>query len=185
MGLTKKECVMFLEKERAKAITAIHNNYEPRIKALQMAVMADAGYTEMIERMQNVFTEWYTAYHTLIDRLSQDKAVNYDRSRWGSIEQRLSECSGPDELSRRIYSGSKITTPEIVALQKEYDETRDKTSAEYHKVENALSALPTAKKCSEYLRSLGFDVAPLDEIQKQQSFPLAVPINSKYLFVKG
>lgn len=175
--LSKKDVSTFVERSRNDALMEIENQYEKAVQAERRRNIQDSQVIPQIQIIQGLVWQAEKENEKLIEILSKTSSLKYEPNSYCGLSHYLKEIRNVEKL---VMKNIIFLSPELLRLDKVNEETKRKVKANYAAVQAEVKNKTNAKRAVEYLRELGFDVAPLEKMQNTE---IAVLLDTRYLFI--
>lgn len=174
--LSKKDVLIFAERMQDNAEKAVKEDYNNARKIVEERIIHESGAEETIKNMQCLMNQMIRENGKLNEVLEGSQEITYCRNYSNGLTRRFSDMENIKNYAKNHMS---FESSELVRLKLKYDETKDNIMANYEAVKAEIKNKTNAKRALEYLKEIGFDVAPLEQMQKSE---IAVKLDKRYLF---
>jgi hypothetical protein len=181
--MTKREILRWLESKRNRTLSELSEKYHIADNELKNCVISATGLPAVAEKMEALIEEAMNLYNNWKKENSEFDGLDYNKYSRASANLNEFISSKGAALKQITYHDISINTAEMLRLETEYKETRQKIHANYANVMAVVDSIHKAKDAVAYLKELGFDLTEI-EAPKEPVTALAVKIDTSYLFLK-
>ena len=177
--LTKRDVNAWVERREQEVLDSVSAEYKQRRLDEEERIMTENGAMEAIERMKKLVAQMRAENEGLINLLLECPEIReYSKYGYGGISKTISNLGN---LRFLLWEYTKFQSPELARLEKVYDETQRAVKANYAAVKAEIKSKGNAKRCLDYLKELGFDVAQLEALAEDHT-EIAIEVDKRYLF---
>lgn len=178
--MKKRDLMNFIDHVENKAVKSVEEKFLKLIQNEKKTVLASAGYTERIAKIQKKINDLHVEASILTIDMGEDKTVNYQESY--SLAYRLNQFAGKKTFYDMVCDKSSYNGGSVELIKNKREKEINEVKENYSKVRVVSDSYTSAAKISEYLKALGFDLSVLEQ---QENQALTVKIDKTKLFVCG
>lgn len=181
--MTKKALIKWAACKQQEALALVNERYQAALAVHNTALYAKLGIAEvaaeihpLLSKADDLLTAWQERCRNVVGLQEYWHSLHSQLYKYTKDTNALFERLCEEEFSD--------TTEERKQLDQQKREMFREVETNYRNVLNNLQALETAKLGLEYLKELGFDISELlSSEQKPISTALAIPVNTRFLFL--
>lgn len=157
--MTKQSAYDLVRQKQSKVLKEKHEPLEKelteKIKKLKIKAIEQVVPKEKIQEIVKTVEETTKALEGIRDDLNYTYTVHNALRYLNDFKE--------DEIYRTLTNSIEISDPEIERLRQSINEDFRMFNDEFDKIRNHLKALRNGAQCYDFLKSVGFDVTPMEQ----------------------
>lgn len=183
IGITKRQLVKWVNRKRQEALALAHEQHDKSRANHTERLRAELGISELAEGLTPLLDQARVLIQNWQAKSVERVQINVS---WGTLPGFILRYTDSKTSVYEALCGEAFrdTTTERRQLEKSSEEMKREVDTNYLNIMRNIETFKNAEVGLEYLKGLGFDVAEfIDEVERPLTTALAVPIDTRYLFL--